>query len=231
MRNPAIGRTEKMEMMNDLQKVAQQLRKPAGEFGEQIALKMDEVNRPLYDLVLNTLAPENGDTILEIGFGGGGHFETMLKSNPHTRIYGIDYSEKMVAMAKQQNRTGLASGRLVLKYGDSRELPFDSGSFDTVFCNMVIYFWENPAHHLQEIHRVLKPQGKFLTGFRPRRSMTQFPFTQYGFRLYDTDEWSSILESHGFATQHVTSADDPPIHEDGGTIQLESKCIVSHKAP
>lgn len=215
--------------MNDLQKIARQLRKPSGEFGEKVAEKMDDGNRPLYDLVLETINLDKGQTILEIGFGGGGHFEDLLMSNQQITVYGVDYSEKMVAMAKERNHHFLEAGSLVLNSGNSKQLPYSDRQFDKVFCNMVIYFWDIPELHLQEIHRVLKPQGQFLTGMRTRDSMMMLPFTKYGFRLYGTDEWSGILVKNGFVVKDIKGSTDPPIEEKGENIQLESRCVVAEK--
>ena len=36
---------------------------------------------------------------------------------------------------------------------------FPDASFDAVLCVNVVYFWENPAAHLREILRVLRPGG------------------------------------------------------------------------
>jgi ubiquinone/menaquinone biosynthesis C-methylase UbiE len=42
------------------------------------------------------------------------------------------------------------------------DMPFRSGSFDLVTANMVVEHVENPETFLGEIHRVLKPGGRFI---------------------------------------------------------------------
>lgn len=71
----------------------------------------------------------------------------------------------------------------------SDKMPFADNSFDKVFCINVIYFWEQPAEHLKEIYRVLKPGGKFYTTIRSKESMAEMPFTKYGFNMYSQSEW------------------------------------------
>ncbi len=78
-------------------------------------------------------------------------------------------------------QTNIADGKLILQLGSSDKLPFADNSFDKVFCINVVYFWDEPQKHLQEISRVLKPGGKFYATIRTKESMELMPFTKYGF--------------------------------------------------
>ncbi|MDX1639542.1 MAG: methyltransferase domain-containing protein, partial [Balneolaceae bacterium] len=118
---------------------------------------------------------------------------------------------------------------LDLKKGSSRDLPYPDHSFDKVFCNMVVYFWEEPGTHLEEVYRVLKPDGLFYTGIRSNRSMQEFPFTKFGFSLYGKESWKSILNEYGFAVLEVKEKADPKMDFEGRELQLESICIVAQK--
>ncbi len=213
----------------DLQFIARQLRKPAGDFAPEIAVKMDIANKPLYELTLDTMQVANGDTILEIGFGSGKFFEKLFTAANNLMVYGIDYSAEMVELAKRHNPEPVSSGRLQLVTGSSDKLPYPDQSFDKVFCNMVIFFWDQPENHLKEIYRVLKPGGKFYAGFRTKESMLRFPFTRFGFVLYDPDQWKSILTENGFFVDEIRRNSDPGIELDGKKIHLESVCMASGK--
>lgn len=216
--------------MEELRLIAEQLRKPAGEFAGKVADKMSVGNRPLYDLALKAMKIKEDDLILEIGFGGGEHFKDFLTKAENVQIRGIDYSEDMVKRASAYNGNFIDSGQLKLFLGNSNSLPFKDEAFDKVFCNMVVYFWEDPAEHLKEISRVLKPGGKFYTGIRSRDSMLQLPFTKYGFNLYTETAWRSILEENGLSVQGSTYKTDPALEEGGEAIQLESIFITSEKS-
>jgi ubiquinone/menaquinone biosynthesis C-methylase UbiE len=208
---------------------AQQLRNPSGNFAEEVGRKMNEVNEPLYDLIFDVIEFEENDHVLEIGFGNGLFFERMFSIENSLQIVGIDHSEEMVKEAKRKNRDLIASERLHVQLANSDELPFADQSFDKVFCNMVIYFWNNPEPHLREIHRVLKDTGKFFIGMRTQKSMLIFPFVKYGFTLYETAEWEQILTQNGFKFLETLSKLDPTIKLQSDEVRLESCCVIAEK--
>lgn len=207
--------------------VAGQLRKPSGEFSHKIAGKMDQVNAPLFDLTLEVMNPSDHEAILEIGFGSGTFMSKLLAAAERLKICGVDYSPEMVEQAMAGNRDAVESGSLELKQGNSNELPFPDNTFDKVFCNMVIYFWDRPREHLTEVRRVLKPGGRFYSGFRSVESMQVFPFIEHGFNMYGEDEWSDLLNEYGFNVAGIHKRSDPVIEEDDRTLQLESVCMVA----
>ncbi|MCC5915136.1 MAG: class I SAM-dependent methyltransferase [Balneolaceae bacterium] len=209
--------------------IARQLRKPSGDFAGTIAEKMGEGNRSLYDLMLGSMLIKDHDSILEIGFGSGTHFSDLLARAKNINVTGIDYSPDMTNMAKTNNKDEQRAGRLKLHTGNSNRLPFEDNSFHTVFCNMVIYFWDDPAEHLGEIQRVLKPGGLFYTGMRTRDSMLQFPFTKFGFNLYSIDQWKSVLQSHGFFIVRELRQKDPVFDDGENRVELESVSIAAKK--
>lgn len=217
------------EPNDDPKFIAQQLRRPEGEFASYLAEKMDEGNKPLFDLTLTTMDLEDGEDILEIGFGSGSFIKSLFNSARLSRICGIDYSEEMVKSAIAANKDIIKEGKLDLQNGSSESLPFRDEEFDKVFCNNVIYFWEEPENHLSEVLRVLKPGGRFYAGIRSKESMEVLPFTDYGFRLYSREEWSKMLEAMGFKYVMTTSRLDKPFEFEGETLQLESMCVVGEK--
>lgn len=210
--------------------IAQQLRKPAGDFAEKIAEVMDEVNRPLFDLTFDTMELADNESVLEIGFGSGKFFNKFFQQSEELQVYGIDYSEEMIESAKSYNQSAIDSEDLVLKLGNSNDIPFPDQSFDKVYCNMVIYFWDQPEQHLKEIHRVLKPSGKFYTGLRSKDSMLKLPFIEHGFNLYDKSTWSSILEKNGFKVGRVAEKLDDEKEIEEQDMRMKSICIVAEKS-
>jgi ubiquinone/menaquinone biosynthesis C-methylase UbiE len=213
----------------DLEFIAHQLRKPSGDFASEIAEKMDAGNRPLFELTLDTLKIGKGDHVLEIGFGSGKNMSEVLSKAKDINLTGIDYSAEMVQQAGHFNADHVASGKLSLLVGNSDDLPIAGNTFDVIYCNMVIFFWDKPETHLREIYRVLKPGGTFYTGFRSKESMMKFPFTQFGFNLYSEKEWESVLISNGFSDIRTVKSKDPEWDAGENKVNLISICMAAGK--
>lgn len=214
----------------DPQFVARQLRKPSGKFADTIAAKMDEVNAPLFNLTLESMQLSEEESVLEIGFGSGTFFPKVFDKAPLLKVSGIDYSAEMVNKAKQNNRSAVEANTLTLKIGNSDDMPFPSNTFDKVFCNMVVYFWAQPEVHLSEVHRVLKPNGRFYTGIRTKESMLTLPFVEHGFNLYEKEQWSNLLRENGFRVVRITHQLDPEMQIDNRKMQMNSICIIAEKS-
>lgn len=213
----------------DPQAIAQQLRRPSGEAAAAVGDKMDSVNEPLFDLTLDAMQPAGNQRILEIGFGTGTCLHRLFADGEALEVYGIDYSPDMMEIAARTNANLLDAGKLKLSIGASDDLPFEDECFEKVYCNMVVYFWDEPEAHLKEVHRVLEQGGRFYTGMRTRETMLQFPFVHFGFVLFEPGEWMSILKQNGFEPREAARRLDPVIEGEDGDIQLESVCIEARK--
>ena len=213
----------------DLKFIAEQLRKPSGDFAGDIGSKMNIVNEPLFDLTLDTMQPGPGENILEIGSGTGKYIDRILTVSDNLRVWAVDHSSEMIRTIRQNNWDAIDSGQLEVELARSDDLPFPDASFDKVFCNMVVYFWDDPEPHLSEVQRVLTEDGIFYTGVRTRESMLAFPFVEHGFTLYTIDAWKEILHEQGFGNIEVHSRRDPAMDIDGNQISLESCCLAAVK--
>ncbi|MEX2363304.1 MAG: methyltransferase domain-containing protein, partial [Balneolaceae bacterium] len=135
----------------DQEFIAAQLRKPSGSYAREIASSMDKVNESQFDLTLEKMKLKNNESILEIGFGSGSFMEKLFQETYGLHVTGIDYSPQMVSLATSINKSRVESGQLKLHEGSSDNLPFDDQSFDKAYCNMVIFFWDEPEKHLKEV--------------------------------------------------------------------------------
>jgi ubiquinone/menaquinone biosynthesis C-methylase UbiE len=212
------------------QLIAAQLRKPSGIFAKRVGERMNESNRLLYKLVLQHLEVQVGNQVLEIGFGNGKFFKDVLLKAEQLKLYGLDFSEQMAQEARKNNVDLIQRGELDIQMGSSEKLPYPSEMFDAVFCINVIYFWENPATHLQEIHRVLKPGGKFCIGVRPKSVLERLPFAEHGFQLRDTQEIEDLLQQNGFILRNTYQQIEPPVTMYGATYDMQGMCMVFEKA-
>lgn len=220
-----------MKLLSDIRDgwfklMANQLRLPSGLLAKLTGNRMNKSNELLYHLTLENLNLKDGDNVLEIGFGNGKFFSELNAKANELKITGIDHSPEMVAEALRLNRSLYESGQLKTMVGSSDSMPFDNDSFDKIFCINVIYFWENPASHLQEIHRVLKPGGYFCIGIRPKENLMKFPFAKYGFTLYSAEECKNLVEENGF--QFVKSQDGKGFEQNTNQLNtpFESLCVI-----
>lgn len=209
--------------------MAKQLSKPQGILASLTGRKMNKSNHTLYRLTIDVMKPVDKEKILEIGFGNGKFFPELYSRAKDLQITGIDLSHEMVTQAVKNNAALFESGSMKVKVGSSENLPFEDNSFDKIFCINVIYFWEIPEVHLKEIYRVLKPGGKFYTGFRPAETMLQLPFTKYGFALYSEDQWTKNLSDNNFNSISAAKLKRQTVKQVGLKMELEGICITAKK--
>lgn len=97
-----------------------------------------------------------GGTVLEVGIGTGLSLERYGKE---VEVTGVDYSEEMLAKAKEKVRERGLSHVRELKRMDARELEFENDSFDTVVAMHIMSVVPEPERVLSEMARVCKPGG------------------------------------------------------------------------
>ena len=105
-----------------------------------------------------------GETVVDVGCGAG--FDTLLAARqvgPGGRVIAVDMTPAML------DKTSLAAKGLGLENVDARlgfaeELPVESGVADVVISNGVINLCPDKVQVMREIHRVLKPGGRFQIG-------------------------------------------------------------------
>lgn len=210
--------------------IAKQLRKPGGLLAGKVGNQMNKTNGFLYDFTVDSMQLKDSESVLEIGFGNGKFFDKLFSVANNLAISGLDFSSEMVKEAKANNPSATNSGKLDLRFGSSDHIPFADNSFDKVFCINVIYFWEQPADHLKEIYRVLKPGGKFYISIRTKETLELMPFTAYGFNMYSENEYVQMLQRNHLHHVKTEKAKNEPDAEFGKkTFKAESVCIIAEK--
>jgi len=95
--------------------------------------------------------------VLEIGLGQGA--DSMHIINRGAIYYGIDLTEESVRRVKERFELYKLPYQEVL-VGNAERLSFDSDFFDIVYSHGVIHHSENIYNIVNEIHRVLKKDGR-----------------------------------------------------------------------
>jgi SAM-dependent methyltransferase len=102
-----------------------------------------------------------GDTVLDLGSGGG--IDVLLSARrvgPRGKVYGVDMTDEMLALARENARRAGAENVEFLK-GDIEQIPLPDDAVDVVISNCVINLSSDKARVLREAFRVLKPGGRF----------------------------------------------------------------------
>jgi SAM-dependent methyltransferase len=127
----------------------------AGLPGEAVAVSLGCGNpTALIDL-------EPGETVLDLGSGGG--IDVLLSARrvgPSGKVYGVDMTDEMLALARENQRKAGATNVEFLK-GTIEAIPLPDQSVDVIISNCVINLSVDKDAVLREAFRVLKPGGRF----------------------------------------------------------------------
>lgn len=97
--------------------------------------------------------------VFEMGCGGGLN-QRFYDDRKVTDFAGIDPNGKLLDAAREQAHNRGWSVDIRQAWGE--DIPFASGSFDTVVCTYTLCSVAHPAKVIAEMKRVLKPGGKLL---------------------------------------------------------------------
>ncbi len=102
-----------------------------------------------------------GETVLDLGSGGG--IDVLLSAKrvgPTGKVYGLDMTDEMLALANENKRRAGAENVEFLK-GEIEHIPLPDSSVDVIISNCVINLSADKSRVLREAFRVLKPGGRF----------------------------------------------------------------------
>ncbi len=137
-------------------------RRPEGEAGRAMLVRMNESHAQLVEWGLAQIDLRAGDTVLDIGCGGGNTLARMAERVTEGHLAGIDYAETSVEASRAFNAPLIEAGRIEIRHGSVEALPFADAHFDAVVTVESFYFWPSPEESLKEVARVVKKGGTFL---------------------------------------------------------------------
>jgi len=115
-----------------------------------------EMNNPATFRIIGNV---RGKRVLDLSCGEG--YNTRILAKKGARVVGVDFSEKMVELARKRER----EERLDIAYrvADAVDLKeFKNGCFDVVTCTMALMDIERYEDAISEVARVLKKSGRFV---------------------------------------------------------------------
>jgi demethylmenaquinone methyltransferase/2-methoxy-6-polyprenyl-1,4-benzoquinol methylase len=130
--------------------------------------------------VVKIVSEKNPKKILDIATGTG-DLAIMLTKIKDSKIIGLDISKGMLDVAIQKVKAKKLEQQIEMVLGDSEKLDFDDNYFDAITVGFGVRNFENLDLGLQEILRVLKPNGVFVV--LETSQPTKFPMKQL-FKFY-----------------------------------------------
>jgi demethylmenaquinone methyltransferase/2-methoxy-6-polyprenyl-1,4-benzoquinol methylase len=118
---------------------------------------------PVRQTGLEKLALAPTEHVLEIGYGTGHCLVQLAEAvGPEGKVFGIDLSEGMRALARERLEKEHLLGRVELSCGDATYLPYPDGSMDAVFMSFALELFDTPEipQVLAECKRVLPAGGR-----------------------------------------------------------------------
>jgi SAM-dependent methyltransferase len=105
---------------------------------------------------------KEGQTVLDLGSGAG--IDVFVAANyvgPAGKVIGVDMTEEMIQKARE-NAKKINATNVEFRFGEIESLPVGGNLIDRVISNCVINLVPDKEKAFSEIHRVLKPGGRFI---------------------------------------------------------------------
>ena len=170
--------------------------------------------------VLEWLAPQAGERILDLGCGDGQLTQRIAASGAH--VIGADASAEMVSAARARGIDAVEAPAELLPYADAQ--------FDAVFSNAALHWVRDQDAMMKQVHRVLKPGGRFvaemgghgnvaaiMVAFMAILDRHGYRERENGVNYYPTVRAYTLrLEKHGFHVRQIALIPRPtPLAESG----------------
>jgi arsenite methyltransferase len=174
--------------------------------------------------------PQEGETILDLGSGGGiDVFRASKLVGPNGKVIGLDATPEMIFRARETAKKN-DYRNVEFRLGEIEHMPIESNSIDLVISNCVLNLVPDKRQGYAEIYRVLKPGGKI--------SVSDMVATQKGLKVVNPEEWAaciagavtydeyrSLLEDSGFT--EINALDEShPIDQEMMSKGMQVKSIT-----
>jgi len=146
-----------------------------------------------------------GETVLDLGSGGG--IDVILSSKrvgPEGTVYGLDMTDEMLSLARQNARDADARNVHFLK-GVIEQIPLPAASVDVIISNCVINLSVDKPAVFTEMARVLKAGGRIgITDIVAEDRLTAAQRAERGSYVgciagaLSTGEFEALLDEAGF---------------------------------
>jgi SAM-dependent methyltransferase len=184
--------------------------------------KRERLTTQVTPLLLEALAPERGERVLDVGSGGGRAALAVAQVvGPEGSVVGLDISHGLTRLAEERaEAAGIGNVRFVV--GDAQTDGVD-GRFDAAMSQFGVMFFDDPVAAFRNIGGQLRPGGRLAFAcWQPRAANPWYFFEAVQefvppppppvpgvvppgpFSFGDASRTSEILERAGFGDVRVT---------------------------
>ncbi|MEK5231769.1 methyltransferase domain-containing protein [Lysinibacillus sp. FSL K6-0232] len=165
--------------------------------------------------LIDVLAPQNGESILDVGCGTGDLAYEI--STYGATVIGVDASAEMIAAAQHKYPA------IAFQAMDATAMPF-TNSFDAVFSNAALHWIKQPDLAIQHIYQALKDGGRFIAEMGGQDNIASivwalqtsmealgFPYHEHYFPWYfpSVEGYQLKLANAGFKVEMITHYQRP----------------------
>jgi len=163
----------------------------------------DDAHSFAWEPVLAALALGPGDSLLDVGCGGGVFLRRALQTG--CSATGVDHSREMVRLARKTSGVPIV-------LAEAERLPFANGEFTAVSSLVAFFFFPEPVQVLRELRRVLDPERGRLAIFTTSPEAKGTPAAPYPLgtrgRFYSDEKLAQLPLEAGFSQSRVSRTDE-----------------------
>ena len=117
--------------------------------------------KPVGDELIKKLNAQANDCVLDIASGTGEPALTLARTmGDAIKIVGVDAAQGMIDVAQSKVQAE-ALKNINFQAMPAEKLSFDDNQFDKVLCRFGVMLFDDPQQGVNEMYRVLKPDGEF----------------------------------------------------------------------
>jgi arsenite methyltransferase len=171
-----------------------QLAGPSGWLAEPTSVLLDRVNRAEYAQAIPALESQGGDTVLELGFGGGVGVRALLALEG-VRVVAAEPSEELRARAYRRFAGALAQGRLTVWAAGAEDLPA-AARVDRAVSMNTVYFWRDVDAGFARLAEIVG--RRVVLGIAGPQHLREAGFAEDGVRVESLEWYAERLSAAGF---------------------------------
>ena len=177
-------------------------------FKEEIFYNKQTTDNAHLELLINLIAPNPNNTILDLGTGSGYVAFTLANKYPDCNIIGLDIVTDTLERNCQKAKTQSNSNLSFLSY-DGTKYPLKDESINVVVIRYALHHFPNLVDSLNEIYRILPKGGKLVIADpTPNQNDTVGFIDEYmrmkpdgHIKFYSFAELNELIEKMGFQFQ------------------------------